>query len=744
MSRRVEKIEIIHTTQPLKTNRQVINQKAFIQPEYISRREVQKDDATNNLHFTRYKQVTDIKPEEFSTEEEGKAKKIIIPKRVLARSPLNTYSNHSRRYFDNENYSKRIMSPIPKRDENRGKNVVSVSINFSNKTAKKPKPIHKRNFEIIQTKNIVRKHYINSKDEKHFKTNNQNCSIKEIKNTTKEQKTVADVPCTKKIIHRYNYNYVPYISNISYHSINASKNNNYCETIPAIHGTKKIGIYQPQKNQISLYNNSEKKDQIFKKYTQQKPVRYISYISNLKPSTESTITKFNQPNKYRTIVENQKANLTNKNNTIINNRPKHTRPNDTNKTINTVYKGKRSIDDKRIQDKTKPFSKTIDTCCCGINHRNPIVKNNLPGNNNYLRGKDTVVTIVTKYTPTTKLSGLNQNPFTKNDNVKQKIYQSSKPEVSRKLTTTSIKIDIAKKMENKEYIRQKDKKNIPKIEKKEVATEKPNNEIQKIEENIPEEDKKDDKKIEVTTENPINEIQQIEETNPEEDKKDEIKIEVTTEIPKNEIQQIEETKPEEDKKEEIKVEITTEKPKNEIQQIAETKPEEEKKDEINPQKDETQKITEITTETKIITKEEKKEPEKEVVLQENIQQNVQEQIIPEIKNQIETNVEEKETKVDIKNEPQISEIENKNEQLSKEGDEKEKDKNETKTETKVVTTVVTKTVTKVENEGNNKNEGEEKNEVEIGEGDEIGGGMDFCEENENEEHEEKEDKLEKK
>ena len=79
-----------------------------------------------------------------------------------------------------------------------------------------------RKCEVIQTANKVRREYKNAMVDIEPKKFDQNYSIKIIKNVTKEQKTVADLPNMKNIVHRYNYNYVPNIANTSSHSIDMS------------------------------------------------------------------------------------------------------------------------------------------------------------------------------------------------------------------------------------------------------------------------------------------------------------------------------------------------------------------------------------------------------------------------------------------------------------------------------------------------------------------------------------------
>ena len=129
---------------------------------------------------------------------------------------------------------------VPQNSNTSRKNTTFHSIIELRKSPKQSYVLNVRKTDIIKSGRKHRKSYNYSKndDNKPF-VSSENHKIFERRNVTKERKTVADLPEGKKILHRYNYNYNPNISNNSVHSIDETSKK-----------PKKEYVLTPRKNNV--------------------------------------------------------------------------------------------------------------------------------------------------------------------------------------------------------------------------------------------------------------------------------------------------------------------------------------------------------------------------------------------------------------------------------------------------------------------------------------------------------------
>ena len=118
----------------------------------------------------------------------------------------------------------RPLSNSPQSSDNIPRNnTVSILIDQTGRIPKKEYVLNVRKLDTIKDNRRHKQTYndaIEGEDKPISTTFNHNIII--VKNVTKDLRTVADVGDNEKIIHRYNYNYVPGIPNTGTHSIDES------------------------------------------------------------------------------------------------------------------------------------------------------------------------------------------------------------------------------------------------------------------------------------------------------------------------------------------------------------------------------------------------------------------------------------------------------------------------------------------------------------------------------------------
>jgi len=172
--------------------------------------------------------------------------------------PYNSYTT------EKKNNNNRPFISIPQNNNTR-ENLGFHSIVEIRNSPKKSYVLNVRKTDVITHKVKYKKRYNVSTEVNRPIINNENHVLFERRNVTKERKTVADLPDNVKVRHRYNYNYVPNITNIATISIDESgkKPKKEYNLSP-----RKTDIIKTERNNIPSYNVIEPKDRI-KKYTLQ-------------------------------------------------------------------------------------------------------------------------------------------------------------------------------------------------------------------------------------------------------------------------------------------------------------------------------------------------------------------------------------------------------------------------------------------------------------------------------------------
>ena len=208
--------------------------------------------------------------------------------------------------------SKRYLSkPVEKTNTNGPKpgfrnNTVSHTIIEKRKTENKPYVLNQRkNDKISFTPRMFQRYndaIIGDKDMPYKSDNNHSFIV--TKKVTREVRTVADLPDTKKIHHRYNYSQNPNLKNTYSHKIDATKKEPKKEVV--VHPRKLIVIKSviPSRRHLMTENNDNKNKNINqninsrKIQTDQKPqsnmTKKIEKMKEIKDNQQRLQTRYNR------------------------------------------------------------------------------------------------------------------------------------------------------------------------------------------------------------------------------------------------------------------------------------------------------------------------------------------------------------------------------------------------------------------------------------------------------------------
>ena len=193
----------------------------------------------------------------------------LLNKNQLTSNNLRANSDFKKKYEEafksqiNEK-DKRSYSSMSHNTDNSRKNTVLHSIVETRNTPKKPYVLNVRKTEIIRYERRHRRAYNDSMSgDNQPIINNENHKLYERRNVTKERKTVADLTDDEHIVHRYNYNTNPNLSNTGVISINVSNKKPKKEYVLS---PRKNEIIQSERHNKRTYNVVEPQERI-KKYT---------------------------------------------------------------------------------------------------------------------------------------------------------------------------------------------------------------------------------------------------------------------------------------------------------------------------------------------------------------------------------------------------------------------------------------------------------------------------------------------
>ena len=217
-------------------------------------------------------------------------------------------------------------------------NTVSHKIVNIKRGEPKPYVLNERKTDIISFRpNALRKYsFSNNWDDVPLKSD-KNHSVFTTRNVTKEYKTVADLPPTKKIHHHYNISHDPNLKNTGSHKIDATKKEPKKEVV--VHPRKLTVIKSviPSRRHLTETNNDnsgQKKNQnlfVTKYETDKKEPKNLDKKFNIvrenkyyqqKPQTQPNLYQFFQP---KQKIEN-KINIKDNTNTRINRRINNNEP----------------------------------------------------------------------------------------------------------------------------------------------------------------------------------------------------------------------------------------------------------------------------------------------------------------------------------------------------------------------------------------------------------------------------------
>ena len=235
-------------------------------------------------------------------------------------------------------------------------NTVSHKIVDIKRTEPKPYVLNERKTDIISFRpNAFRKYSFSNKWDDVPLKSDKNHSVITTRNVTKEYKTVADLPPTKKIHHHYNISHDPNLKNTGSHKIDATKKEVKKEVV--VHPRKLTVIKSviPRRRHLTETNNEnsgQKKNQnlFVRKYETDKKepknldkkfdiARENKYYQQ-KPQTQPNLYQFFQPKqKIENKINNNIKDNTNTriNKRINNNEPKKETTNATNITNTNRY-----------------------------------------------------------------------------------------------------------------------------------------------------------------------------------------------------------------------------------------------------------------------------------------------------------------------------------------------------------------------------------------------------------------------
>ena len=252
-------------------------------------------------------------------------------------------------------------------------NTVSHKIVDIKRGEPKPYVLNERKTDIISFRpNALRKYsFSNNWNDLPLKSD-KNHSIITTRNVTKEYKTVADLPPTKKIHHHYNISHDPNIKNTGSHKIDATKKEAKKEVV--VHPRKLIVIKSviPSRRHLTETNNEnsgQKKNQnlfVRKFETDKKEPKNLEKKFNIvrenkynqqKPQTQPNLYQFFQP---KQKIENKANNNKDIINTRINNdnEPKKETTNATNITNTNRYYNPTRITKPQITQQTHSTQNT--------------------------------------------------------------------------------------------------------------------------------------------------------------------------------------------------------------------------------------------------------------------------------------------------------------------------------------------------------------------------------------------------
>ena len=245
-------------------------------------------------------------------------------------------------------------------------NTVSHKIVNIKRGEPKPYVLNERKTDIISFRpNALRKYsFSNNWDDVPLKSD-KNHSVFTTRNVTKEYKTVADLPPTKKIHHHYNISHDPNLKNTGSHKIDATKKEPKKEVV--VHPRKLTVIKSviPSRRHLTETNNDnsgQKKNQnlfVTKYETDKKEPKNLDKKFNIvrenkyyqqKPQTQPNLYQFFQP---KQKIEN-KINIKDNTNTRINRRINNNEPKKETTNVTNITNTNRYYNPTRIAEPQVP------------------------------------------------------------------------------------------------------------------------------------------------------------------------------------------------------------------------------------------------------------------------------------------------------------------------------------------------------------------------------------------------------